>query len=193
MAQLMHLNELATNTNLVFKRKYRWTFEVQWNGKKVGKNFVKLASRPNLTVEETEINYLHGKMYIPGKASWETITVTYYDVARSVGNGMTDLYSWLASIYNFQDQGSKMMQQTTIQGDGNNGGWAGKGTLLMYDGCGTELESWELRGVWPSAVNFGDLDYSSSEEATIELTLRYYQAIYNNLCGTNPQPQCLGC
>jgi hypothetical protein len=193
MAQLMHLNELATNTNLIFKRKYRWTFEVKWNGKKIGKNFVKLASRPNLTVEETEINYLHGKMYIPGKASWETITVTYYDVARSVGNGMTDLYSWLASIYNFQDQGSKMMQQTTIQGDGNNGGWAGTGQLTMYDGCGTELEAWELRGVWPSAVNFGDLDYSSSEEATIELTLRYYQAIYNNLCGPNPQPQCLGC
>jgi len=193
MAQLMHLNELATNTNLVFKRKYRWTFEVKWNGKKIGKNFVKLASRPNLTVEETEINYLHGKMYIPGKASWETITVTYYDVARSVGNGMTDLYSWLASIYNFQDQGSKMMQQTTIQGDGNNGGWAGTGQLTMYDGCGTELEAWELRGVWPSAVNFGDLDYSSSEEATIELTLRYYQAIYNNLCGPNPTPVCLGC
>jgi len=193
MAQLMHLNELATNTNLVFKRKYRWTFEVKWNGKKIGKNFVKLASRPNLTVEETEINYLHGKMYIPGKASWETITVTYYDVARSVGNGMTDLYSWLASIYNFQDQGEKMMQQTTIQGDGNNGGWAGTGNLTMYDGCGTELERWELRGVWPSAVNFGDLDYSSSEEATIELTLRYYQAIYNNLCGSNPKPECLGC
>lgn len=189
----MHLNELATNTNLVFKRKYRWTFEVKWNGKKIGKNFVKLASRPNLTVEETEINYLHGKMYIPGKASWETITVTYYDVARSVGNGMTDLYSWLASIYNFQDQGEKMMQQTTIQGDGNNGGWAGTGNLTMYDGCGTELERWELRGVWPSAVNFGDLDYSSSEEATIELTLRYYQAIYNNLCGSNPKPECLGC
>jgi len=193
MAQLMHLNELATNTNLIFKRKYRWTFEVKWNGKKIGKNFVKLASRPNLTVEETEINYLHGKMYIPGKASWETITVTYYDVARSVGNGMTDLYSWLASIYNFQDQGSRMMQQTTIQGDGNNGGWAGTGQLTMYDGCGTELEAWELRGVWPSAVNFGDLDYSSSEEATIELTLRYYQAIYNNLCGPNPTPVCLGC
>lgn len=190
---LMHLNELATNTNLVFKRKYRWTFEVQWNGQKVGKNFVKLASRPNLTIEETEINYLHGKMWIPGKASWETITVTYYDVARSQNNGITQLYSWLASIYNFQDQGSDMMKQTTIQGDGNNAGWAGKGTLVMYDGCGTELESWELRGVWPSAVNFGDLDYSSSEEVTVELTLRYYQAIYKNLCGTNPQPKCLGC
>ena len=41
----MHLNELATNTNLVFKRKYRWTFEVQWNGKKVGKNFVGIVDQ----------------------------------------------------------------------------------------------------------------------------------------------------
>ena len=190
---LMHLNELATNTNLIFKRKYRWTFEVTWAGQKIGKNFVKLASRPNLTIEETEINYLHGKMWIPGKASWETITVTYYDVSRAQNNGITGLYSWLASIYNFQDTGSKMMQQTTIQGDGNNGGWAGQGLLQMYDGCGVELEQWQLRGVWPSAVNFGDLDYSSSEEVTVELTLRYYQAIYENKCGNKPAPQCIGC
>ena len=193
MAQLMHLNELATNTNLVFKRKYRWTFEVEWNSQKIGKNFVKLASRPNLTIEETEINYLHGKMWIPGKASWETITVTYYDVSKAQGNGITGLYSWLASIYNFQDTGSLSMQQTTIQGTGKNAGWAGTGLLQMYDGCGKELEQWQLKGVWPSAVNFGDLDYSSSEEVTVELTLRYYQAIYKNNCGTNPEPKCLGC
>lgn len=192
MAQ-MHLNELATNTNLVFKRKYRWTFELKWGGQATGKNFVKVASRPNLTIEETEINYLHGKMWIPGKASWETITVTYYDVSRSQSGGVTNLYSWIASIYNFQDEGSDSMKQTTIQGNGNNGGWAGIGTLIMYDGCGTPLEQWVLKGVWPSAVNFGDLDYSSSEEATVELTLRYYQAQYTNLCGTNPSPKCLGC
>jgi hypothetical protein len=196
---LMHLNELATNTSLIFKRKYRWTFEVSWNGQKIGKNFVKLASRPNLTIEETEINYMHGKMWIPGKASWETITVTYYDVSRASGSGIVGLYSWLASIYNFQDTGEKMMQQTTIQGDATGGvrggGWAGTGLLAMYDGCGTELENWQLKGVWPSAVNFGDLDYSSSEEVTIELTLRYYQAIYTNnpACSAKPDPKCVGC
>lgn len=195
MAQLMHLNELATNVNLIFKRKYRWTFEVEWNGQKIGKNFVKLASRPNLTIEETEINYMHGKMWIPGKASWETITVTYYDVSKAQNNGITGLYSWLASIYNFQDLGQKQMQQTTIQGDGTTGsdGWAGNALLMMYDGCGNELENWRLKGVWPSAVNFGDLDYSSSEEVTVELTLRYYQAIYENKCGNKPNPVCKGC
>jgi len=190
----MHLNELATNTNLIFKRKYRWTFELTWNGKKIGKNFVKLASRPNLTIEETEINYMHGKMWIPGKASWETITVTYYDVAKAQGNtGTTELYSWLASIYNFQSTGSDSMKQTTIQGTGNNGGWAGSGVLDLYDGCGKSLETWTLAGLWPSAVNFGDLDYSSSEEVTIELTLRYYKATYEAKCDTNPTPVCLGC
>lgn len=192
---LMHLGEMATNKTLVFKRKYRWTFELRWAnaGRSTGQQFVKVASRPNLTIEETEINYLHGKMWIPGKASWETITVTYYDVANAGQGGLQEIYAWLASIYNFQDTGEDMMKQTTVQGELGSGGWAGEGSLDMYDGCGTSLENWLLKGVWPSAVNFGDLDYSSSEEATIELTLRYYQAIYTPYCDVPQQPRCVGC
>jgi hypothetical protein len=186
----MNLGELASNSNLVFKRKYRWTFDLKWNGKNLGKSYVKLASRPNLTIEETEINYMHGKMWIPGKASWESITVTFYDVAKATSDGVDNIYGWLASIYNFQDAS---MKQTTIQGTGSNGGWAGVATLDMYDGCGKSLETWTLSGIWPSAVNFGDLDYSSSEEATVELTLRYYMAKYQAKCDTNPTPVCLGC
>ena len=186
----MNLGELAVNKNLVFKRKYRWTFDLKWGGKNLGKSYVKLASRPNLTIEETEINYMHGKMWIPGKASWESITVTFYDVARATSDGVDNVYGWLASIYNFQDDS---MKQTTIQGTGTDGGWAGIATLDMYDGCGKSLETWTLSGIWPSAVNFCDLDYSSSEEATVELTLRYYMAKYKANCDTNPTPQCKGC
>ena len=194
MAQ-MDLGLLASEKSLVFKRKYRWTFALKWNGKSIPENYVKLASRPNLTIEETEINYLHGKMWIPGKATWESITVTFYDVANRAGKDVVDLYSWLASIYNFQDTGAKSMQQTTIQGNGDTQpGWAGTAVLNMYDGCGESMETWTLQGVWPSAVNFGDLDYSSSEEATIECTLRYYKAQYTNgRCTNKPAPECAGC
>ena len=65
--------------NTVFKRKFRFTFELEdiCGGKKVPKHYVKVASRPNLSIEETEINFLNAKTWIPGKASWETMTVTY--------------------------------------------------------------------------------------------------------------------
>jgi hypothetical protein len=46
--------------------------------------------------------------------------------------------------------------------------------LDMFDGCGKSMETWTLSRTWPQAVNFGELDYSSSsEEQTIELTLRF--------------------
>lgn len=194
----MGLGELAYPT-LVFKRKYRWTFEVQPDcGQFIPAYFVKLASRPSLTIEETEINFLHGKMWIPGKGTWETITVTYYDIGDG-GDGITGLFSWLATVYNFTDpvglhQSSRRGASFTpgTQGAGQ-GGYSATGLLKLYDGCGTTMEEWYLSNMWPQAINFGELDYSSSEEVTVELTLRYSDVQYIPLCGGSVNPCCTGC
>jgi len=42
------------------------------------------------------------------------------------------------------------------------------------------METWTLGHVWPQAINFGDLDYSSSEEVNVELTLRYSEVRYES-------------
>lgn len=187
----MGLGELA-GPDLVFKRKYRWTFEVQpFCGQAIPAHFVKLASRPNLTVEETEINFLHGKMWIPGKGSWETITVTYYDIGNG-GDGITGLFSWLATVYNFTDPVG--LHQSSKKGSGiGSGGYSATGSLTLYDGCGVPMELWQLAHMWPQAINFGELDYSSSEEVTVELTLRYSEVEFTPLCGGSINPCCAGC
>lgn len=182
--------------NIVFKRKYRWTMEfVCPCSAEIGEHLVKISSRPNISIEETEINYLHGKMWIPGKATWETISVTFYDIAdkSQPANGSVGLYTWLATVYNFTDNVG--LHQSSKKGDETKGsqGYAGKAILRMYDGCGVELEQWTLGHCWPQAINFGELDYSSSEEATVEVTLRYATAEYLNKCGPNPVPCCAGC
>ena len=189
---------LIGGSDVVFKRKYRWTFAIQpYCGSGIPAAFVKLASRPNLTIEETEINFLHGKMWIPGKGSWETITVTYYDVGGNGTNGggnalINGLFSWLTTVYNFSDPVG--LAQSSKIGDGlGSGGYSADGALYLYDGCGTVMEGWLLQNMWPQAINFGELDYSSSEEATIELTLRYAQVTYTPGCGGNFKPCCAGC
>ncbi len=172
--------------NLVFKRKYRWTFEIQ--NLPVGnipKHYVKLGARPNLSIEETEINFLHGKQFIPGKGTWETITVTYYDVAPQDAS-MAPLWGWLASVYDFMHPDNLYQASTKAS-------YSGLGLILLYDGCGTILESWTLYDIWPQAINFGELDYSSSEECTIELTMRYSTVKYEPKCGQVVQPICGGC
>jgi hypothetical protein len=185
------------DSNAIFKRKFRWTFalDVPCGTGSIPETIVKVANRPSLTIEETEINYLHGKMWIPGKASWETLTVTYYDVVNAGASGdVSNLYSWLYNIYNFNDINGDV-KMSSKKGNGTIGsGYAGTGRLVMYDGCGTPMEQWTLQHVWPQSVNFGDLDYSSSEELNVELTLRYSTAIYNNFCGAAPAAcPCVGC
>jgi len=185
MAQPMGLGKIGFD-NVVFKRKFRWTFEVQdiCRGLTVPKDFVKLASRPNISIEETEINYLHGKTWIPGKGTWETITVTYFDVATTEN---LPLYTWLASVYEYTDPVNLRMGSARTD-------YAGTGILHLFDGCGEAIERWIMRDLWPTAINWGDLDYSNSEECTIELTLRYSQVDYRSLCPPfTPESCCTPC
>jgi len=183
----MGLGNLGSQ-DLIFKRKFRWTFEIQEIcTENIPQHYVKVAARPSLTVEETEINFLNAKGWIPGKAAWETITVTYYDVAK--GEGSDNLWNWLAAIYNFgMDPIEKAHQGSTRKN------YAGKGVLTLYDGCGVGLEEWTMKDLWPQAINFGGLDYSSSEECNIELTLRYSEVQYIPQCGGKFDPcVCEGC
>lgn len=175
-------------SGIVFKRKFRWTFEIErfCNGQSlhVPSHFVKLASRPNVSIDETEINFRNGKMWIPGKGTWETITVTYYDVGGTdAGNGLINLYSWLASVYDFTHPNS--LFQGSKKSD-----YSGKGILILYDGCGDPIEQWVLDHMWPQSINFGDLDYSASEEVNVELTLRYSSVQYQSFC---PKTNIKGC
>ena len=70
-------------------RKKRFDWELSIDKNEAFK--VKVNNRPNLKVEETEINFLNGKMWIPGKASWESISVEvekdYLKNISSVING----------------------------------------------------------------------------------------------------------
>ncbi len=177
--------------NVVFKRKFRWTLEIAGNGFVIPPFFCKVAARPNISFEETEINFLNDKTWLPGKASWEAITVTYMDVAGILGNGATGanlaLYQWLVNVFDFSSPISKKMNSKLC-------GYAGRASLILWDGCGTPLETWTLLDAWPQAINFGDLDYSSSDTVDIELTMRYSQVNFVHNCPDGPPKAiCIPC
>jgi hypothetical protein len=173
---------VLSNANTIFKRKYRWTFSLETGCGIIPETIVKVANRPQIDIDETEINYLHGKMWIPGKASWQTTSVTFYDVLTQDGgnNDISNLYKWLSTVYAFHD--SKGLHQSSVKGSGmesGDSGYSGTATLQLYDGCGKVLETWILSHVWPQSISFGELDYASSDEATVEVTLRYSEVSYN--------------
>jgi len=182
MATNMGIGELGFANN-IFKRKFRYTFELS-GSHTIPKHFVKICARPSISIESTEINFLNAKTFIPGKATLEPMSVTYVDVAH---NEMQPLYNWLASVYDFTKpstlyQGSKQKDYQCY------------GTLVLLDGCGEAIEQWNMDHVWPESIDFGDLDYSSSEECTIQLSLRYSDLKYKSLCPAfEPKTTCSGC
>lgn len=189
----MGLGELG-NGKLIFKRKFRWTFEIEYccesgTPKQVAREFVKIGARPQIDIEEVEINYLNGKMWIPGKATWQEMTVTYYDVAGNATNAAgvvntTSILSWIATIYNFTDPVCLQMNSVPEQ-------YEGIARLVLWDGCGQPLEGWILRHVWPKAVNWGDLSMEDSGECTVELTLRYSEVSYQSFCPDQALDPCV--
>lgn len=193
----MGMGRLGSST-IIHKRKFRWTFEVQRNGaddrgraaRGVPASFVKVAARPNLNIEETEVNFLNAKRFLPGKGTWETVTVTYYDVAGDEQSNV-GLWDWLASVYDYTGGGE--MFNPNVKQSSKRECYSGTGVLILYDGCGNALEKWSMLDCWPQAVNFGELDYSVSEEVTIEVTLRYGGVHYESYCDQNPRATCCGC
>lgn len=52
------------------------------------------------------------------------------------------------------------------------------GRVIQYAPDGTMERTWVLKGVWPSAVDYGQLDYTSQGgKKTISITLEYDKAI----------------
>ena len=190
--------------DVAFKRKYRWIFAVEKIGGpgstiNISGSFVKSGNRPQVDIDETEINFLNGKTWIPGKATFNEISFTYYDVAVKDDPTVGNLLKWVNRVYNFtSDPGSRVataspqisatQRSYATRADGS--GYAGTGRLTLLDGCGYALEQWELINCWPKSINFGDLDYSSSDECNIELSLRYSYAKYYNYCATSTPEEC---
>jgi hypothetical protein len=186
---------LLGNPNTIIKRKFRFDFQLDVPnlGGEGTSNipiwYVKIANRPQLDIDELELQFLNASTWIPGKGRWQPLNITYIDTAD---DKMQPLYNWIAQVYDFQAFGTTNgveLSQTERKG------WDATATINMYDGCGSVIETWVLKGCWPQSVNFGDLEYGSNDESTIELTLRYDKVTITKgtNCGVTPQGNCTGC
>ena len=82
------------NNNIVFKRKFRWTFEADFPFGKIPATFVKVAARPTLELEE--INYLNAKFPVPNTQRWSEIGITYMSINETDSK---ELYEVIGKMY----------------------------------------------------------------------------------------------
>lgn len=171
---------LATNQSasaqglLMPKLKYRFravfeNFGVSTDRVELTKQ-VESISRPNLNMNPFTIDVYNSKVNLVGKPSWEAVTVTMRDDAG--GNVSKLVGEQIQKQFDFAEQSSaasgidyKFVLKFEML-DGGNG-----------VNQPNVLETWELYGALLSTVNYGDMSYSESAPATIQLTVMYDNAI----------------
>jgi hypothetical protein len=159
MATTLATTELLANTYEP-KRKFRWVLQIDGLDGYV----LKTAARPQATFEETVIDFINTKRYVSGKMSWNPISVTMNDpIAPSASQKIMD---WLR--LNYESLTGRMGYATFYKKDIS---------LKLLDPQGTVVELWDLTGAWPQDINFGDLDYASSDNVEVSFTLRFDNAV----------------
>ena len=161
-----------------YKRKFRWMFGV------ISQNVFgepaegvralppTKGSRPSLEFKDIEVQHVTEDIYLPGKPSWKPINITLYDMYDKNCWPSNPVWDWIKQCYDPETGEFFAILDNKVNGYGfKKDCW-----LKLFSGCGDVMESWVFENAYPSQVNWGDLDMSSSEVLTIELTLRYDRA-----------------
>ena len=126
--------------------------------------------RPSVNFNPITIDIYNSKVYLQGKPEWQETTVNLRDDAG--GNVSRLVGEQIQKQFDFMEQASAAsgidykFQMTFEMLDGANG------TLTP-----NVLEAWNLYGCFISQVDYGEMNYTSNDPATIALTLRFDNAI----------------
>ncbi len=169
----------------VFRRKFRWLFEISGI---VGDELPMLpplkAARPAISIKEMEVRHLDEVVYYPGRQDWKTINLTLYHIQCD----NNPIFEWLRLLYDPKDDvdpfkyglnppptfglpgpatGPNSFPTQFIQRSA---------TCTLYDGCGETMERWIYECVWPTSLDWGELDMESSDIVYVDISLRYARA-----------------
>lgn len=126
--------------------------------------WVSTGSRPKYSSDEVEIPFLNTSTYVVGRFRWETIQVTFRD---PIGPSATQaLMEWV-----------RLHSESITGRQGYAAGYKKDVQLEMLDPTGVVVQKWDLQGTQINDVDFGGLDYSSSDLADITITFRFDRAI----------------
>lgn len=126
--------------------------------------------RPSVTFEPIEIPIYNSKVYLAGKPTWAEVTCQLRDdsggeVSKRVGEQMQKQYDFFEQSSASSGIDYKFTTVLEILDGGN-----GTNTPNI-------LETWELYGCYLSTTDYMNNDYSTNEPMTMQLTIRYDNAL----------------
>jgi hypothetical protein len=172
-------DQSASNQGLLMpKLKYR--FRVSFENLGVSTPRTELTkqvmtfTRPSVSFDDITIDLYNSKLRLAGKHTWEDVTVELRDdasgqVAKLVGEQLQKQLDFMEMSSAASGIDYKFITRCEIL-DGGNG-----------SNEPTVLETWELYGCYLTSVNYQDLTYADSQPVTIQLTLRFDNALQTPL------------
>ena len=155
------------------KRNFR--FQVQITGLTGGDDvlwWAKTVTTPGFEVSEVEHNFLDNKFYFPGRVSWNEVSLTLVDPISVDAVEQTNQLIINSGYVIPSGVPSSDAQKSTISKSGATGA-IGDVTISILKADGSVVEIWTLNNPFIKSAKYGDLDYSSDDLRTVEMTLRY--------------------
>lgn len=128
--------------------------------------WVASASRPSITQNGVEIPFLNTSTWVVGRYTWDEINLTLRDPIGPSASQATMEWIRLASESVTGRQGYAVSYKRDL-------------ILEMLDPTGVVISQWICKNCIPLTWKGGDLDYSSDDLSTIEITLRPDYCILN--------------
>ena len=185
--------------DIVFRRKFRWMFNIKGIvGQEDTTQSIKMlpplkSARPSIAIKEMEVRHLDEVVYYPGKADWKTINLTLYHVQCD----NNPIFDWLRTIYDpspthIQGNSDADPFKYALAENQDDSFIKRRAGCVLYDGCGEVMEEWIYECIWPTSIDWGELDMESSDIVYVDLTLRYARAYVNDATifvgDVNPTP-----
>lgn len=129
-------------------------------------------TRPQITFEPIDIPIYNSTIKLAGKYSWGDITCNLRDdasgqITRLVGEQLQKQLDFAEQASAASGIDYKFLTKFEVL-DGGNGTDVGV------------LETWEISGCYLSEVNYGDMNYGTSEPVSISMTIRFDNAVQIN-------------
>jgi hypothetical protein len=127
-------------------------------------------TRPTVSFEPIDIPIYNSTIKLAGKYSWGDITTNLRDdaggaVSKLVGEQLQKQLDFMEQASASSGIDYKFLTRFEVLDGGN-------GTSEPI-----ALETWEIYGCYLSEVNYNDMNYGSSEAATISMTIRFDNAV----------------
>lgn len=122
------------------------------------------ANRPSLQHDPIQLDSYNSRVYLAGKHSWAPVSVVFRDDVDS------------ETMKQINKQMNKQMDHANQSGVQAGQGYKFGMIIETLDGGNPDpgvLDTYELAGCYITQVSYGDMNYGSSDQITMQITVQY--------------------